>query len=135
MSFADHFSAQSSTYAAFRPRYPDALFDWLATLVRPEAVAWDCATGNGQAAVALAGRIAHVVATDASAAQIAHAEAHRRVTYAVAPAEASGLADSSVDLVTVGGLGVKTVDADFQPTQGFLQRFLETAPHRHHFAH
>ncbi|MEL7363682.1 MAG: class I SAM-dependent methyltransferase, partial [Bacteroidota bacterium] len=40
-------------------------------------------------------------ATDASAEQIAQAQAHKRVTYRVAPAEASGLADNSVDLVTV----------------------------------
>jgi len=101
MTFADHFSAQSTTYAAFRPHYPDALFDWLATLVPRDAEAWDCATGSGQAAVALAERVAHVSATDASAAQLAHAAPHPRVSYAVAPAEASGLADASVDLVTV----------------------------------
>ena len=62
--------------------------------------AWDCATGNGQAALGLARHFAHVIATDASEAQIAQATPHPRVTYHVAPAEASGLADRSVDLVT-----------------------------------
>jgi len=62
---------------------------------------WDCATGNGQAAVALADHFEHVVATDASATQIAAATSHPRVNYHQAPAEHSGLADHSMDLVTV----------------------------------
>jgi SAM-dependent methyltransferase len=51
--------------------------------------------------VPLAARFDRVVATDASAAQIANAEAHARVEYRVARAEDSGLADGTVDLVTV----------------------------------
>jgi len=42
-----------------------------------------------------------VIATDASAAQISQAIADARVEYRVARAEASGLADHSVDLITV----------------------------------
>ena len=100
MSFADHFSGVSAGYAAFRPRYPDALFDLLAEAAPARDAAWDCATGNGQAAIGLARHFAHVIATDASEAQIAHATPHPRVTYFVAPAEASNLDDRSVDLVT-----------------------------------
>ena len=100
MSFADHFSGVSAAYAAFRPRYPDALFDLLATAAPARKAAWDCATGTGQAALGLARHFTHVVATDASDAQIAHATPHPRVTYRVAPAEASDLDDRSVDLVT-----------------------------------
>ena len=100
MSFADHFSGVSADYAAFRPRYPDALFAFLAAAAAAREAAWDCATGNGQAAVGLARHFASVIATDASEAQIAHATPHPRVTYRVAPAEASGLEDRSVDLVT-----------------------------------
>ncbi|HEX8211931.1 MAG TPA: class I SAM-dependent methyltransferase [Longimicrobium sp.] len=99
--FADHFSGAAAEYARFRPRYPAALFSYLASLVSKEADAWDCATGSGQAAVALAGHLARVVATDASAAQIAHAEPHPRVEYRVAPAERSGLGAASVELLTV----------------------------------
>jgi ubiquinone/menaquinone biosynthesis C-methylase UbiE len=98
--FADHFSGISAAYAAFRPRYPDPLFDVLAEAAPAREAAWDCATGNGQAALGLARHFAHVIATDASDAQIAHATPHPRVTYRVAPAEASGLEDCSVDLVT-----------------------------------
>lgn len=100
-SFKDHFSAKSSDYARHRPDYPDALFDWLASLVPDARVAWDCATGNGQAAVALARHFERVIATDASARQLAAATPHPRVEYRVASAERSGLGDGSVDLVTV----------------------------------
>jgi SAM-dependent methyltransferase len=100
-SFPDHFSGVAGAYAEFRPRYPEALFDWLAALAPGRALAWDCATGSGQAAVVLAPRFERVIATDASADQIAAATPHPRVEYRVAPAEASGLADGSVDLITV----------------------------------
>ena len=99
--FADHFSGAAAEYARFRPRYPAALFSYLASLVSRDAVAWDCATGNGQAAVALAARVPRVVATDASAEQIAHAKPHPRVEYRVAAAERSGLGAASVELITV----------------------------------
>jgi SAM-dependent methyltransferase len=100
-TFRDHFSVQAAAYAAFRPTYPDALLDWVAALAPGRDLAWDCATGSGQAARALASRFARVHATDASRAQLAHAVAHPGVSYAVAPAERSGLASASVDLVTV----------------------------------
>ena len=95
------FGAVAADYAAFRPTYPDALFAWLAAESPGRTLAWDCATGNGQAALALAAHFDAVVATDVSAEQLAHAPPHPRVRYAVAPAEASPLADASADLVTV----------------------------------
>jgi SAM-dependent methyltransferase len=101
VSFQDHFSATASAYAEFRPQYPRPLFDFLASIVRAHGVAWDVATGNGQAALGLAERFGRVVATDASAAQIAAATPHPRVEYRVASAEAGGLDPRSADLVTV----------------------------------
>ncbi len=100
-SFADHFSAVARSYAEFRPRYPDALFEYLGGLVPEGTVAWDCAAGSGQATVGLARRFARVIATDASAAQLASAPALPNVEYRVAPAEQSGLPDGSVGIVTV----------------------------------
>ncbi|MGD8378928.1 MAG: class I SAM-dependent methyltransferase [Gammaproteobacteria bacterium] len=99
--FKDHFSGHADDYARYRPDYPEALFDWLAGLSESHERAWDCATGNGQAALRLAERFDEVVATDASAEQLARARVHPRVRYLVAPAEAPPLADASVDLVTV----------------------------------
>jgi SAM-dependent methyltransferase len=101
MSFADHFSQQSSQYTQFRPRYPADLFAYLASLVARRDCAWDCGTGNGQAAVDLAKHFAKVIATDPSANQIAHAVANDRVEYLVAAAEACPLSNDSVDLITV----------------------------------
>lgn len=98
---SSHFSAVAAGYAAFRPTYPDVLFDWVARAAPGRGLAWDVGTGSGQAAVALADRFARVVATDVSAEQVAHARPHARVTYRVAPAEQSGLADASADVVTV----------------------------------
>jgi len=100
--FKDHFSDAPDAYARHRPRYPAALFDALAALCRQRERAWDCATGNGQAAIALSRLFEDVVATDASNRQIEAAMAHDRVRYAVAPAERSGLPGACVDLVTVG---------------------------------
>lgn len=101
MPFKDHFSGHARDYAAARPRYPTSLYAWLAQQVPDRNHAWDCATGNGQAALALAEHFDHVTATDASAEQVDNATSHERVSYAVAPAEASGLAPASVDLITV----------------------------------
>ena len=98
---AGYFAPRAADYAAFRPTYPAALFDWVAGLAPGRARAWDCGTGSGQAAVALAAHFDRVVATDAAAAQLAHAAPAARVEYRVAPAEASGLDAGSVDLVTV----------------------------------
>ena len=100
MSFADHFSGVSAAYAAFRPRYPDALFDFLAQAAPAHDEAWDAGTGSGQAAVGLARHFKHVIATDASSAQIEHAAPDPRVRYRVCPAESCDLADQSIDLVT-----------------------------------
>ncbi len=100
-SFQDHFSAKSDAYARYRPDYPAELFAWLRSLVTAPRRAWDCATGNGQAALGLASHFDEVIATDASARQLAQATPHPRVRYAVATAEESGLESSSVDLVTV----------------------------------
>lgn len=100
--FKDHFSRQSDAYAKYRPSYPDELFRFLAASVVENGTAWDCATGNGQAAIALANYFATVVASDASQSQINAALAHPKVEYRVATAEVSGLAGHSVDLITVG---------------------------------
>lgn len=100
-SFSDHFSASAARYASYRPGYPPALFEWLASIVPDRDRAWDCGTGSGQAAGPLSVHFAHVVATDPSASQLEHAARHPRVTYAVMPAERSALASDSVSLVTV----------------------------------
>jgi ubiquinone/menaquinone biosynthesis C-methylase UbiE len=95
------FATEAAEYAHLRPTYPDELFAFLATVVPARAVAWDCATGNGQAATHLAGYFGRVMATDESGEMIAQAPRDPRIVYRVAEAEDSGLEDRSVDLVTV----------------------------------
>jgi SAM-dependent methyltransferase len=100
-TFHDHFSAFANRYADFRPRYPAAIFDYLASIVPRTSLVWDCACGNGQATVDLAERFDRVIATDASGEQIKSATQHPKIEYRVATAESSRLADSSVALITV----------------------------------
>ena len=101
MKFKDHFSAQAAAYAKFRPGYPRETFDYLGSIAPGRQVAWDCGTGNGQAAVGLASVFDRVIATDASENQIANAEPHERVEYRVAPTENSGIKSGTVDLIMV----------------------------------
>ena len=101
MTFKDHFSQQAADYAKFRPRYPQKLFDYLGSIAPSRQLAWDCGTGNGQAAIGLASVFGRVIATDASEKQIANAQSHERVEYRVAPAENSGIGSETLDLVMV----------------------------------
>jgi SAM-dependent methyltransferase len=100
-SFKDRFSGHAADYRAYRPAYPAELFAFLAGAAPGRDLAWDCGTGSGQAAVALADHFAKVFATDASAEQVRNAEPHPRVEYAVGPAERCPLPDHSADLVAV----------------------------------
>jgi ubiquinone/menaquinone biosynthesis C-methylase UbiE len=101
LAFTDHFSKQAAGYAKFRPRYPQELFDYLGSIAPSRQLAWDCGTGNGQAAVGLASVFDHVIATDASEKQIANAQSHDRVQYRVGPAEHSGIGSETIDLIMV----------------------------------
>jgi hypothetical protein len=97
----DHFSTVSAAYSAFRPRYPRALFEFLASIAPRHRVAWDCGAGTGQATVDLANYFDHVIGTDVSAEQIARAPKHERITWLVSPAESTPLASGSIDLTAV----------------------------------
>jgi SAM-dependent methyltransferase len=101
MSFKDHFSKQAADYAQFRPTYPQELFDYLGNIAPSRRLAWDCGTGNGQAAAGLASVFDAVIATDASEKQITNAEPHERVDYRVASAEDSRIDFGTVDLIMV----------------------------------
>jgi len=98
-TFKDHFSAQSAAYSRYRPGYPRELIAFVASCAPGRALAVDCATGNGQAAVALAEHFDKVVAVDASRAQIEKAAVHPRVEYVCTMAENLPVADGAVDLV------------------------------------
>lgn len=98
----DYFSGHSSVYAAFRPAYPDSLYEFVFARLNGFAVAWDCATGNGQVAQALASRFASVEATDISQQQLDNAIQKENIRYSISPAEKTTFPDGTFDLVTVG---------------------------------
>jgi ubiquinone/menaquinone biosynthesis C-methylase UbiE len=101
MNFKDYFSKQASEYTRYRPHYPAAQFEYLAELTIDHQRAWDCATGNGQAALGLTPYFEEIIATDASEKQIANAFEHKKITYRVAPAEKTEIEADSVDLIVV----------------------------------
>ena len=100
-TFADHFSAVAAQYANARPEYPAALFDWIAAIVSPRAIAWEPGCGSGQASRDLARVFDRVHATDPSAAQVAQARGPANVTFSVEAGERCALSDASVDAVCV----------------------------------
>ena len=101
MTFPDHFSAVATQYAAARPEYPPALFDWIASIAPSPALCWEAGCGSGQATRDLALRFDRVHAGDPSAAQIAQAPMIDNVDFVVEPAERCALPDASADVACV----------------------------------
>jgi ubiquinone/menaquinone biosynthesis C-methylase UbiE len=97
----DLFSKQATDYAKWRPTYPGELIEYIVRQAPARQDAWDCATGNGQAAVLLAEYVEHVKATDLSEEQLKHARPHPRIQYSQGKAEQTTFPDASFDLVTV----------------------------------
>jgi ubiquinone/menaquinone biosynthesis C-methylase UbiE len=97
----DNFSKQSVEYAKYRPVYPQQLYDFILSNVDNKQTAWDCGTGNGQAAKELANIFDKVYATDISHKQIENAIREDNIFYSVQPAEQTNFADNSFDLITV----------------------------------
>ena len=97
----DHFSAIAPQYALGRVGYPEDLYRFLVAQCRTQDLAWDCATGSGQAALDLARSFSKVIATDISEELLALAPPHPRIFYHEVSAEESGIERDSVDLITV----------------------------------
>lgn len=98
----DYFSGHAGEYASFRPQYPPELVKYICKLIKYRGVAWDCACGNGQLAIALANYFHLVMASDISQSQVAHAPASKGVLYTVQPAEKTDFPDAYFDLITIG---------------------------------
>ena len=97
----DNFSKQAELYAAYRPRYPKELFDFILSHVKIWDTAWDCATGNGQTAIELAPFFKNVYATDISQKQLDNAISSDNIHYSLQKAEQTNFHDDTFDLVTV----------------------------------
>lgn len=101
MVYVSHFNQQSARYLQYRPTYPKRLYEYLQNIVGKDATVWDCATGNGQAALALTNYFKNVIATDLNPAQLEKALVHPQIEYRQCSAEESGLASESIDLITI----------------------------------
>lgn len=99
MAFKDHFSRQSADYRRYRPGYPPALIEFVAAQAPDHRLAIDCATGNGQAAIALAEHFDAVIALDASVSQLRNAAHSPGVWFVVGVAERLPVASRSASLV------------------------------------
>lgn len=97
----DHFSSQAGEYSKFRPQYPEELIKYISSLSLKNDLAWDCATGSGQAAIHLVKYFKQVIASDASAKQIENASPHENISYKIFRAEKTEIESGSVDLVVV----------------------------------
>lgn len=99
--FKDHFSSKSDHYLQYRPNYPVTLYHWLASISPTTHLAWDCATGSGQAAQQLAEYFEHVIATDASQQQINQVSNQPNIHYEVAQETCATIKSTAIDLITV----------------------------------
>ena len=95
------FSEVARFYAESRPLYPDALIHNIRDICVEHKLAWDCGTGNGQAARSFIPFFDKVYASDISPEQLSFAYRHPKIEYFCVPAECSGFRDKVFDLVTV----------------------------------
>ena len=93
------FHRTAGEYALFRPTYPEALFQWIASQADRKQVAWDAATGNGQAAASLVKCFSRVEATDISEMQIDRAPVIPGVKFSRSASEKTAFPDNHFDAV------------------------------------
>lgn len=102
MNTKDLFSQHASDYSTYRPDYPSELYEFIFSHVKNFDAAWDCGTGNGQAAKVLATRFRKVYATDISDKQMANASGSLpNIEFSVSPAEQTNFTEAQFDLITV----------------------------------
>lgn len=97
----NEYSVNPHLYLKIRPQYGKEIFEHLDRLTTSKKIAWDCATGNGQAAVQLSNYFDEVHATDSNPRQLQHALHIPNIDYYVASETNPKLKDNSVDLITV----------------------------------
>ncbi len=107
MDSTQRFSTRVEAYVKYRPSYPAAMLDFLTSelAMGPTARVADIGAGTGILTALLAPRVARVWAVEPNA-EMRGAARHQlqavtNVEWQDGSAEATGLADGSVDLVTV----------------------------------
>lgn len=106
----ERFTATVDRYAKYRPDYPDALLDWLATLTAGRR-AVDLGAGTGILSRQLAARGFAVTAVEPNAAMRAKGEAAGAARFVGGTAEQTGLPERSADLV-IGAQAFHWFDLD-----------------------
>jgi SAM-dependent methyltransferase len=107
MDSTQRFSARVEAYVKYRPGYPAAMLDFLIQELGmgPDAVVADIGAGTGILTAQLASRVSRVWALEPNADMRGAAEAllagASNIRWQAGSAEATGLADASLDLVTV----------------------------------
>lgn len=96
----DHFSTIATAYNDGRIAYSTPLYEYLSRLCK-EKLAWDCATGSGQAVKDLSTYFDRVIATDISESLLSQADSISNVEFRKASAEHSEIGSTSMDLVVV----------------------------------
>lgn len=99
--YIKHFGQQSENYLLFRPNYPTVLYEYLSNLAPEHQNAWDCGTGNGQAALALAPYFKQITASDINQAQLDLAPKNEKIRYICCTAENTPILAHSIDLITI----------------------------------
>lgn len=95
----DNFSENASAYSKYRPDYPEELINDIVRLAEIRDNAWDCGTGNGQAAAALSNYFQKIYASDISKNQIENAEIKNNIEYSIQPAENTNYPDNFFNLI------------------------------------
>lgn len=102
MNPQSRFSNRAEAYAKYRPSYPPEAIDFILKGLKSSDMLLiaDIGAGTGIAARLLAAQGATVIAIEPNSAMLAAAAPHPQVNFQQGSAEQTGLADSSVDLVT-----------------------------------
>ncbi|KAK7286697.1 hypothetical protein RJT34_21882 [Clitoria ternatea] len=102
------FVKQAKQYADARPSYPPQLFQFIASKTPSHQLAWDVATGSGQAAKSLAVTYKNIIATDVSEKQLEFATKvpnvryqHTPPTMTMAELEQKVAPEGTIDLVAI----------------------------------
>ncbi len=94
----DRFTNTVDDYDRYRPDYPDALYDWVAEVVPPPAVAVDLGAGTGISTRQLAERGWRAIGVEPNPAMRERAESHGG-TYVEGQCDATGLESGSARLI------------------------------------
>jgi SAM-dependent methyltransferase len=95
------FSIDSEGYSLNRPLYPRELYEFINSSCKHHDIAWDCACGNGQAAIGLAPYFSKIEASDIHYNQVKSSFKHEKIVYSVQNSENTDFNDRYFDAVCV----------------------------------